>query len=91
VIAAVIADVMAEAKVSTSCAVERLLASDSGGRYSMSLALSVSQFVLSKLNDCWSWVRISGQSLRMVSTGRWSEPWSFGFEIRHLMTPCSMI
>src|SRR5271155_643038 len=85
-IAFLTASTMSDAKRSMSASVASVFLSRRGGRCFSSLTFIAFQSVFAKLcGGCVGSV-IRGVRSRMVSTGRWSEPWSFSVAIWHFIT-----
>src|SRR5579859_5333674 len=85
-----IAFVMSLANSSMAFSVVSVFFSGRGGRYSCILSFSAFQFVLVKLyGGCVGGVNCGVRS-RIVSIGRWSEPWSFSVAMWHLSC-CSLL
>ena len=82
-IALLIASVIPMANSSMASAVASAWRSEHGGRYSYSLASCVFQSVLVKLYGGCVGVVSRGVRSRMVSIGRWSDPWLFSVAIWH--------
>ena len=84
-IALLIASVMLLANLSIASSVVSVFRSGQGGRYSSSLFFNAFQSVLVKLyGGCVGIVNREVRS-RIVSIGRWSEPWSFSVAMWHFI------